>query len=147
MYTHYGNEAADIELYYQSAVILVELSAWGEPPRTLLPSQSASEPVPKAKLESDIAKVERSLDSKAESDQPWLETELKSEADNESDPTSEVESESMSEDKSKSESELEFKLSSEDKPPRKKPKLAKELSIAKTFFSWKKKNPEWEYRR
>ena len=72
MYTHYGNEAADIELCYQSAVILVELPAWGEPLRTLLPSQSASEPAPKAKLESDIAKVECSLDPKAESDRPSL---------------------------------------------------------------------------
>ena len=147
MYTFYGNEAADIELCYQSAVILVELPAWGEAPRTLLASRSVSNPAPKAELKSDITKVESRLDPKAKSDQPWLETEIrKSETDNESDPTSEMESVSMPEAENKSESEFEFKVFSEDEPPRKKQKIGEGIINSQDIFSWRKKNPEWEYR-
>ena len=39
-YTHYGNEAADLGLCYQSAIILVELTPWGEAPRTLASESS-----------------------------------------------------------------------------------------------------------
>ena len=39
-YTHYGNEAANLGLCYQSAIILVELTPWGKAPRTLASESS-----------------------------------------------------------------------------------------------------------
>ena len=50
VYTHYGNEAADIRMCYHSATILIELPPWGQCPRTLASDIGPEPPRKKKKM-------------------------------------------------------------------------------------------------
>lgn len=124
VYTYYGNEAANLELCYQSAIILVELPAWGEAPRTLTsesdsePNESESEPEAECKPPGpqSRAKFDFEMDDKSEPmSGDWYE------------PEAEPESESVAE------------------PPKKKQKINDSEGVvnSRVIISWRKKDPQW----